>query len=502
MGTEGLGVMEFLDEENDISVVESEKAVIDRLPRPLHKRISSTSLSESKTVKSVKNKATLNGTSKRKKTKTSITSANVLRKVKHLLAGIESSGGVSSSMNNYCHPRPVFKIEGSIISRSAYQQSLQREGSHRSLKYNPSSAVEDRGGGGGGGMGSLPAKSKLIHQYTSDMKLKSLSFSFLYLEFTSKLVESNYRKHSAIAKECKFTALLVIPYLCLLISSTAFEQTSSQYAHYPNILLAFGVVDAVTLLTMLCTIFAIRKLQIEHSQYTKQSLGSKLEAIRTYFSVSLLGLVSERKSTRGINITKVIWVERYATFLELVLIIALSLRVVGVSVANACFAVCAEQVPLIPLIFLWLLPLHLSVITTIRWTTTCVFEMLSKFAILIAFFATLSAELTSTRVIQIVSALLFWFLLWFPFLYLINSNMLRRFQESEGFVRVIDHYSYLSFQQDQEGGATAGWESLEADDDHEEKKEEEEEGADHPLEESSIPQSAVAEDGGIHLSRL
>ena len=80
--------------------------------------------------------------------------------------------------------------------------------------------------------------------------------------------------------------------------------------------------------------------------------------------------------------------------------------------------------------------------------------------------------------------------------------MLRRFQESEGFVRVIDHYSYLSFQQDQEGGATAGWESLEADYDHEEKREEEVEGADHSLEESSIPQSAVAEDGGIHLSRL
>ena len=286
---------------------------------------------------------------------------------------------------------------------------------------------------------------------TASMHRKTLEYFDFTLEFKVKAVESLYVRFNSLAHSFQSCVILTaLPYLLFILSVLSMTFSYSRiYVEW------FTIVCASTQIFVLITLVAYtRSVWLIHIHYAsiisskmsrKQGSreddhsGERTMVSNPYYEKSLYADVVKHKDKRKVDYEKSISVSRLAGLLELSLVVMLSVWILSSVSIEECPDFCYNNIPIIGLLFLWMVPLHFSLTTCIRWLYTAVFELISKLIIVVAVVNT-DAKSTNSILMQLIFVSLFWVGLWCPLLYYVSRKPLNDYRSSEAYMRVIDKY--------------------------------------------------------------
>jgi hypothetical protein len=282
----------------------------------------------------------------------------------------------------------------------------------------------------------------------SHLKKENMEYFDSYLEFRNHEVDDAFCKFYALTHGFQSgCALVALPYLALIVSIFAinFTDAVNRAAFF---LALIAVIQAIVLIAVGIYLYKHWELTNEYeklSPSTTQSVSGSREASgrmvdNPQYSNSLFEEVSRHHDIHDVCVSKATWLGRYAALAEVCMISMLTTWCIGVALTETCKNFCVSEVPVLGIIFLWIVPLHMTLTTCVRWPLTFVCELISKLAILLSFTASHHFTASTINVVPLMSVFMVWSGLWLPLVYYVNRRYLNHFRTSESLVRVIDHY--------------------------------------------------------------
>lgn len=271
---------------------------------------------------------------------------------------------------------------------------------------------------------------------------REVTFHYLgwSLEFTDERVETRYIKFLALNHSYEISCTLVaLPYFCLVICVIVFNFIIPIDTLPTVYLVICTVLEAIA---ALCLVIYMRKLQglTKEKVYNVSSAASVVSksetgTINPLYETALFEEVLKYSKTFACESNAAILCSRLAGLTELTLILLLATWLIG----NAVVEQSLLSIPcLLAIAFLWIIPLHMALTTSVRLVVTLCCEFASKCAILAAFVLVQDSSFSQNTVLTIFFTALVWLSFWIPLLYYVCRKLLKGFMNAE----VLYCYAY------------------------------------------------------------
>ena len=297
-------------------------------------------------------------------------------------------------------------------------------------------------------LGSMPEPNSDMNssEAKSLLKKSELSYSVVFLEFNDSNVDRKFQKYLSYYHSF-YTVLywVALPYALLNVSIFSVNLGTFFMSNTPAIVVC-SVLQAINLLLLAAYVRTLHSIRSDLGKKVPSSAPSlddlnRIEiASSPHFQHSLFQEISNYDDQQALSDDKAILLSRLAAALATATLTMISAWSILISAYSECPGFCVNNVPTFGEFFMWMIPLHFSVFTTIRGVPLFLLEIISKFLAYCAFSIQMHEIDIANYVVYVVITSLLWLGFWLPVLYSWNFQQLLHFHDIEAFRRVVAHY--------------------------------------------------------------
>ena len=278
------------------------------------------------------------------------------------------------------------------------------------------------------------------------LKKSDLDYNFVYLEFKDSKLDLKFQKYLSCYHSF-YTVLswVVLPYSLLNIS--IFSVNASTFFRSNTLAIVIcsllQILNLILLAAYFYNIYSIRsELRRKIDSCHQYDELQRMEiASSPHFQHSLFQEISKYDDQQALSDGKAILLGRLASALATSTLMMIAAWSMLMAVYSDCPGLCVNKVPAFGVFFLWIIPFHFSVFTSIRGIPVFLLEVISKFLTYCAFSIQLNEnEISTNFIVYVIATILVWIGFWLPVLYSWNHQQILHFHDIEAFRRVVAHY--------------------------------------------------------------
>ena len=277
------------------------------------------------------------------------------------------------------------------------------------------------------------------------LKKSDLNYNSLFLEFRDSKLDLLFQKYLCCYHSF-YTVLswVVFPY-CLLNISIFSVNLGTFFKMNTLAIVICSLLQVLNLILLAAYFYNLYSIRSELKKKTISAhLADELNRIEIasspHFQHSLFQEISKYDDQLALPDEKAVILGRLAAALAAATLMMIAAWSILMSAYGQCPGFCVNNVPTFGVFFLWIIPFHFSVFTSIRAVPVFLLEIISKFLAYLAFSIQSNAVDSANYIVYVVVTILLWVGFWLPLLYSWNHRQLLHFHDIEAFRRVIAHY--------------------------------------------------------------